>query len=95
LRVFADTDCVPIDNNTVERDMRQVAVGRKNYLFVGSEDAGAWCAAMYALIESARLTNIDVRAYLARAVAGLHAGEDAQSLTPKALRKQLPKAKAA
>ncbi len=86
---------MPIDNNTVERDMRQVAVGRKNYLFVGSEDAGAWCATMYALIESARLTNIDVRAYLARAVAGLHAGENPQSLTPKALRKQLPKAKAA
>ena len=94
LRVYAATGCVPIDNNDVERDMRQVALGRKNYLFVGSEDAGAWCATMYTLIESARLSNIDVRAYLARVVAGMHDGEDPGTMTPAALRKTLPKAKA-
>lgn len=94
LRVYADTGCVPIDNNTVERDMRQVAIGRKNYLFVGSEDAGTWCATMYSLIESARLSNIDVRTYLSRVVAGMHAGEDPATLTPKALRGELPKARA-
>ncbi|MDA3961383.1 MAG: hypothetical protein PF961_11380, partial [Planctomycetota bacterium] len=47
--------------------------------------------------EAAGLANSGHRtltAYLARAVAGLHAGENPQSLTPKALRKQLPKAKA-
>lgn len=93
LRVYASTGCVPIDNNTVERDMRQVAVGRKNFLFVGSEDAGDWCATMYSLIESARLCNIQVRAYLHRAIAGLHAGEDPQTLTPKALRGKVAKAK--
>lgn len=93
LRIYATTGNVPIDNNTVERDMRQVAVGRKNYLFVGSEDAGTWCATMYSLIESARLCNRDVRAYLKRAVAGLHAGEDPASLTPAALIRELPRAK--
>lgn len=93
LRVYANTGCVPIDNNSVERDMRQVAVGRKNYLFVGSEDAGAWCATMYSIIESAHLTNIDARTYLIRVVAGLHAGEAAADLTPRSLRQSLPKAK--
>jgi len=90
LRVYAATGHVPIDNNTVERDMRQVAIGRKNYLFVGSEDAGTWCAIMYSLIESARLSNLDVRTYLARAVAGRHAGENPAALTPAALRAELP-----
>jgi len=90
LRVYAATGHVPIDNNTVERDMRQVAIGRKNYLFVGSEDAGTWCAIMYSLIESARLSSLDVRTYLARAVAGRHAGEDPAALTPAALRAELP-----
>ena len=93
LRVYAETGCVPIDNNVVERDMRQVAVGRKNYLFVGSEDAGDWCAIMYSLIESARLCNRDVRAYLHRVVAGLHAGENPATLTPAALMRELPRAK--
>ena len=93
LRVYAETGCVPIDNNVVERDMRQVAVGRKNYLFVGSEDAGDWCAMMYTLIESARLCNRDVRAYLHRVVAGLHAGEEPATLTPAALMRELPRAK--
>ena len=93
LRVYAATGFVPIDNNKVERDMRQVAVGRKNYLFVGSEDAGAWCATMYSLIESARLSNIDVRSYLAHVVASLHADEDPAGLTPKALKRKMARAK--
>lgn len=92
LRIYAETGHVPIDNNTVERDMRQVAIGRKNYLFVGSEDAGTWCAIMYSLIESARLSNLDVRTYLARAVAGIHAGEDPATLTPAVLREVMPAA---
>jgi len=87
------TDHVPIDNNTVERDMRRVAVGRKNYLFVGSEDAGAWCATLYSLIESCRISGIDIRAYLDHAVAGLHAGQDPAELTPARAKAALPKAK--
>ena len=55
LRVYASTGHVPIDNNEVERGMRLVAVGRKNYLFVGSEDAGDWCATMYTIVESCRM----------------------------------------
>jgi len=93
LRVYATTGHVPIDNNEVERDMRRVAVGRKNYLFVGSEDAGAWCATLYSLIESCRISGIDVRAYLGHAVAGLHAGQDPAELTPARAKAALPKAK--
>ncbi len=94
LRIYASTGCVPIDNNQIERDMRRVAVGRKNYLFVGSEDAGSWCATLYSLIESTRLCGLDTRAYLLHAVAGLHAGTDPARLTPEALRTEIPKAKA-
>lgn len=94
LRIYATTGCVPIDNNTVERDMRRVAVGRKNFLFVGSEDAGNWCATLYSLIESCRISSIDVRTYLRHAVAGLHAGQDPAALTPVRAKADLPKAKA-
>jgi len=53
----------PIDNNTAERAIRPLAVGRKNWLFVGSEDAGTWSAIFFSLIESCRLQKIDPRAY--------------------------------
>ena len=93
LRVYATTGHVPIDNNEVERGMRLVAVGRKNYLFVGSEDAGEWCATMYTIVESCRMGNRDVRDYLQQAVAGLHAGQSPSDLTPQAMRRKIRKAK--
>jgi transposase len=53
----------PIDNNTAERAIRPLAIGRKNWLFVGSEDAGNWSAIFFSLIESCRLQKIDPRKY--------------------------------
>ena len=55
----------PIDNNTAERAIRPLAIGRKNWLFVGSEDAGTWSAIFFSLIESCRLQKIDPRKYFA------------------------------
>ena len=52
------------DNNAAERALRAVALGRKNWLFAGSDDGGARAAAMYTLIGSAKLNNIDPQAYL-------------------------------
>ena len=52
------------DNNPVERALRGVAVGRKNYLFAGSDAGGERAAAMYSLIETAKLNGIDPEAYL-------------------------------
>ena len=53
-----------IDNNAAERALRAVALGRKNYLFVGSNAGGERAAAMYSLIGSARLNGLDPEAYL-------------------------------
>ncbi|MCP1121488.1 transposase domain-containing protein, partial [Robbsia andropogonis] len=53
-----------IDNNAVERALRAVALGRKNYLFAGSESGGDRAAAMYSLIGTAKLNGIEPEAYL-------------------------------
>jgi len=55
---------VEIDNNGVERDIRPSAVGKKNWLFVGSPDAGEQSAIIYSLLISARHHGVDPEAYL-------------------------------
>ena len=52
------------DNNTAERAMKPVAIGRKNYLFVGSEGGGKAAAIAYTLIETAKLNHIDPQDWL-------------------------------
>jgi len=53
-----------IDNNAAERSLRAVALGRKNYLFQGSYAGGEYAAAMYTLIGTAKLNDLDPEAYL-------------------------------
>jgi hypothetical protein len=53
-----------IDNNIAENALRCVSLGRKNFLFAGSDSGGERAAAMYALIGTCRLNDIDPRAYL-------------------------------
>jgi hypothetical protein len=53
-----------IDNNAAERALRAVALGRKNYLFAGSNVGGERAAAIYSLIGSAKLNEMDPEAYL-------------------------------
>lgn len=53
-----------IDNNAAERALRAVALGRKNYLFAGSNSGGERAAAIYTLIGSAKLNGLDPEAYL-------------------------------
>jgi transposase len=53
-----------IDNNAAERALRAVAVGRKNYLFAGSDSGGERAAAIYSLIGSAKLNGLDPERYL-------------------------------
>ncbi len=55
---------VEIDNNAAERAMRPVALGRKNYLFAGSDAGGDRAAAFYSLIETAKLNGINPEEYL-------------------------------
>lgn len=55
---------IPVDNNAVENMMRPIALGRKNWLFIGSQQAGERAAILMSLIESAKLNGHDAWAYL-------------------------------
>ena len=62
--VFVEDGRVEMDNNAAERALRAVALGRKNYLFAGSDAGGERAAAIYSLLGSAKLNGIDPEAYL-------------------------------
>ena len=55
---------IEIDNNAAERALRSVAVGRKNYLFLGSDAGGERAATLYSLLGTAKLNGINPEAYL-------------------------------
>src|SRR6202011_4800112 len=59
-----DDGRLALDNNPVERALRCVAIGRKNYLFAGSDAGGRRAAAIYSLIESAKLNGLNPQHYL-------------------------------
>jgi transposase len=61
---YADTGHLPIDNNTCENCIRPIALGRKNYLFVGTERAGKRAAAIQSLLGTAKLNGLDPAAWL-------------------------------
>jgi hypothetical protein len=61
---YRDDGRVEIDNNAAKRALRAVALGRKNYLFAGSDAGGERAAAIYSLIGTARLNGLDPEAYL-------------------------------
>jgi hypothetical protein len=61
---YRDDGRIEIDNNTVERALRAVAIGRKNYLFAGSDAGGERAAAIYSLVGTAKLNDVDPQAYL-------------------------------
>jgi transposase len=64
LMVFVDDGRIEMDNNAAERALRTVAIGRKNYLFAGSDAGGERAAALYSLLGSAKLNGIDPEAYM-------------------------------
>jgi transposase len=61
---FIDDGRIEIDNNAAERALRCVALGRKNFLFAGSDAGGERAAAIYSLTGSAKLNGLDPEAYL-------------------------------
>jgi len=69
LRRFLDNGQIEIDNNAAERAMRGIALGRKNWLFAGSDSGGHTAAAFYSLIETAKLNNINPWKYLRQVLA--------------------------
>ncbi len=64
LNVFVNDGALPIDNNQVERLMKRIAVGRKNWLFIGSLRAGIRNASLMSLVASALRMDLDVGLYL-------------------------------
>jgi hypothetical protein len=61
---YTDDGLLEIDNSAAERVRRAVALGRKNFLFAGSDSGGERAAAMYTLIGSAKLIGLDPELYL-------------------------------
>lgn len=61
---YADDGHLDIDNNAAERVIRPIAIGRKNYLFVGSNRGGHTAAVIYSLIESAKRHKLNPFEYL-------------------------------
>jgi transposase len=66
---FLDDGRVCMSNNAAERALRGVAVGRRNWTFAGSDSGGRRAAAIYTLIETAKLNDVDPRAWLADVLA--------------------------
>jgi transposase len=61
---YVDDGRIEIDNNAAERALRGVALGRKNFLFLGSDAGGERAASFYSLIGTAKLNGLDPEAYL-------------------------------
>ena len=93
LQTYLSDGRIPIDNNEVEQLMKQVALGRKNWLFIGSVAAGEHAADFFTLVSSAVRNDLDVWAYLKDVLDRLLAGEtDYTVLRPDVWRQTHPEA---
>ena len=63
-RAYLGNGLLELDNNTCERSIRPLCLGRKNYLFMGSEGGGKAAAIAYTLVETARMNDVDPEAWL-------------------------------
>ena len=81
---FLDDGRICVSNNAAERAIRGIAVGRRNWTFAGSDTGGRRAAAMYTLIETAKLNGIDPQAWLADVLARLqsHPAKQVAELLP-------------
>ena len=61
---YIENGFYPIDNNPVERIIRTLAIGRKNWMFAGSEAGAKWCAAYYSIFATCQINGIDAEKYL-------------------------------
>jgi transposase len=90
---FLDHPVIELSTNWAENSMRTIAIGRKNWLHLGSKEAGPKIAAIFSIVESCRKLNIPVRQYLLDALPGL-ADRSIQSLaelTPAAYAAKMAK----
>ena len=73
---------LPIDNNAVERGLRGVAVGRKNWMNVGNEEGGRRAAILYSLVETCKAIGVDPREYFRDVLLRISTCSDVAKLTP-------------
>jgi transposase len=93
LQLYLTDGRMPIDNNDVEQLMKQVALGRKNWLFLGSVAAGERAADFFTLTTSAVRNDLDVRAYIQDVLDQLLAGRaDYHALRPDVWKQSHPEA---
>jgi len=93
LNAYVRDGRVPIDNNSVEQLMKQVALGRKAWLFMGTVEAGERSAKMMSLVSSARRHDLNVWAYVKDVLDRLLAGEtDYRQLLPDVWKQSHPDA---
>ncbi len=95
---FLDDGRLCMSNNAAERALRGIAVGRHNWTFAGSDNGGRRAAAIYTLIETAKLNDVDPQAWLADVLVRIndHAVHKLDELLPWNWRKPMPgRAKAA
>ena len=71
---FTGEGAAEIDNNIAERAMRSIAIGRKNWLFAGAKAGGERAAAIYSVIETAKLGGIEPQAYIADVIEKIASG---------------------
>lgn len=88
LNRYLEDGRLAIDNNLVERQIRGVALGRKNWLFAGSDAGARRAAALYSLIATCALQDVEPWAYLTDVLTRLARGEQPADLTPRAWKAQ-------
>jgi transposase len=81
---FLEDALLPLDNNVSENALRVVALGRKNFLFLGSDEAGANTAGLYSLIATCQTNGVNPEAYLADVLLRVqtHPAADIDALLP-------------
>ncbi len=87
LEVYLDNGIVEIDNNLCENAVRPTAIGRKNWLFIGANDAGWRSAVIYSIIESCRNHGIEPMAYMRDVLTRLPemTNWEVKNITPRAM----------
>ena len=85
LRVFLKDEKVPLDTNHLERQIRPVAIGRKNWLFHWTEVGAEYAAIFQSLIASCKLQDVDPYTYLVDVLQRIeaHPMQDVHLLTPR------------
>jgi transposase len=94
---FLDDGRLCMSNNAAERELRAIALGRRNWTFAGSDEGGRRAAAVYTLIATAKLNDVDPQAWLADMLARLqdHPAKRIHELLPWNWRHQIFAAQAA